>query len=401
MRELNRLGITSVIDAGGGFQNYPEDYQVIEQLHRDGLMTVRVAYNLFTQKPKQELADFMRWTGTVKPYQGDGMYRHNGAGEMLVYAAADFEDFLQARPDLPPTMEGELEAVVRLLAEKRWPFRLHATYNESITRALDVFEKVDRDIPFDGTRFIIDHAETIDARNIERVKALGGGIAVQHRMAFQGEHFVDRYGARAAEATPPVARMLEMEVPVGAGTDATRVASYNPWVALYWLVAGKTVGGLPLYPERNRLDRTTALFLWSKGSAWFSAEEDRKGAVRAGEYADLAVLSDDYFAVPTEAIKDITSVLTVVGGAIVHGADAFSSLAPPLPPPSPDWSPARSYGGYQHAPPPPGHARLCAPACDHGCGVHGHAHHVAAAAPVAASDLRAFWGILGCSCFAF
>ena len=199
MRELNRLGVTSVIDAGGGFQNYPEDYQIIERLHRDGQMTVRVAYNLFTQKPKEELADFQRWTGMVAPYSGDGMYRHNGAGEMLVFSAADYEDFLQVRPDLPASMESELEPVARLLAEKRWPFRLHATYNESITRALNVFEKVNRDIPFNGTRFIIDHAETIDGKNIERIKALGGGIAIQHRMAYQGEYFINRYGARAAE----------------------------------------------------------------------------------------------------------------------------------------------------------------------------------------------------------
>ncbi|WP_421446776.1 amidohydrolase family protein, partial [Agrobacterium tumefaciens] len=158
---------------------------------------------------------------------------HNGAGEMLVFSAADFEDFLEPRPDLAPDMEAELERVVRHLVENRWPFRLHATYDESIDRMLNVFEKVNREVPFDGLRWLFDHAETITPRNIERVRALGGGIAVQHRMAFQGEYFVDRYGADAAKHTPPIARMLEMGVPVGGGTDATRVASYNPWTALY------------------------------------------------------------------------------------------------------------------------------------------------------------------------
>src|SRR5438067_1878984 len=67
MRELNRLGVTSAIDAGGGFQNYPEDYEVIQNLHRKGEMTVRIAYNLFTQKPKQELDDFKRWVRMTKP----------------------------------------------------------------------------------------------------------------------------------------------------------------------------------------------------------------------------------------------------------------------------------------------------------------------------------------------
>ena len=100
MRELNRLGVTSVIDAGGGFQNYPQDYEVVTALHKDDQMTVRIAANLFTQRPKQELDDFSNWAKTVKPGQGDDMYRINGAGEMLVYSAADFEDFLEPRPDM-------------------------------------------------------------------------------------------------------------------------------------------------------------------------------------------------------------------------------------------------------------------------------------------------------------
>src|SRR5476651_1708378 len=209
MRELNRLGVTSAIDAGGGFQNYPEDYQVVDQLAREGQLTVRIAYNLFTQRKGAELEDFQRWTGMVKLGQGDDFYHHNGAGEMLVFSAADFEDFLEPRPDLAPEMEDELEAVVRHLLTQRWPFRLHATYNESISRMLDVFEKVNRDIPFDGLHWLFDHAETITPRNIDRVRALGGGIAIQHRMAFQGEYFVERYGAQAATHTPPIKRMLD------------------------------------------------------------------------------------------------------------------------------------------------------------------------------------------------
>ena len=133
MRELNRLGVTSAIDAGGGFQNYPDDYEIIEDLHRRGEMTVLIAYNLFTQKPKGEFEDFSKWVGTAKPGAGSNFYRLNGAGEMLVYSAADFEDFRAARPDMPPSMEGDLEPVVRLLAEHRWPFRLHATYDASAT----------------------------------------------------------------------------------------------------------------------------------------------------------------------------------------------------------------------------------------------------------------------------
>src|SRR5690606_16885699 len=182
-------GVTSVIDAGGGFQNYPDDYAIIEKLHADGQMTVRISYNLFTQKPREELADFSSWIGQVSPGQGDDTYRHNGAGEMLVYSAADFEDFRAERPEMPPGMEADLEPVIRLLAENRWPWRLHATYDQTIDRALDVFEKVDRDVPLQGINWFFDHAETISDGNIDRIAALGGGIAVQHRMAFQGEYF--------------------------------------------------------------------------------------------------------------------------------------------------------------------------------------------------------------------
>ncbi|GAB3374313.1 amidohydrolase [Massilia agri] len=402
MRELNRLGITSAIDAGGGFQNYPEDYSVIEELDRNNQLTIRIAYNLFTQNKGAELEDFQRWTGMVTPGQGRDYYRHNGAGEMLVFSAADFEDFLEPRPELAAGMEDELEKVVRHLVEARWPFRLHATYEESITRMLDVFEKVNRDIPFNGLHWMFDHCETISERSIERVKALGGGIAIQHRMAFQGEYFVDRYGADAARATPPIKRMLETGVPVGAGTDATRVASYNPWTALYWLVTGRTVGGLPLYGDHGYLPRETALELWTSGSAWFSNEQGRKGRIQEGMLADLVVLSEDFFTVEEEDIKAIESVLTVVGGQLVYGAAEFSSLGPPPIPVLPEWSPVQKVPGHwRRAAPQQQPLATLAHQCSGPCGVHAHAHDRARKSSVPVSNFGGFWGALGCSCFAF
>jgi hypothetical protein len=386
LRELNRLGLTSIIDAGGGFQNYPEDYQVVESLHRRGQLTLRLAYNLFTQNPGREHEDFAKWSAMTAPGAGDAYYRMNGAGEMLVFSAADFEDFLEPRPDLAPAMEAELRRVVRLLAQKRWPFRLHATYDESISRFLDVFESVNREVPFAGLRWFFDHAETISPRNIDRVRALGGGIAVQHRMAYQGEYFVKRYGREAAAQAPPVRRMLAAGVPVGAGTDATRVASYNPWVALRWLTSGHTVGGAALYGESNRLDRAEALRLFTAGSAWFSGEETSKGTIAPGRYADLAVLSADYFAVDDDQVAGIESVLTITGGQVVYGSGEFAALAPAMPPPSPGWSPVAAFGGYGA----PGYAPRGGRAAVTGAG----------AAAVAAARHGAF-GPSGCDCFAF
>lgn len=165
-------------------------------------------------------------------------------------------------------------------------------------------------------------------------------------MAYQGEHFLERYGAEAARRSPPIARMLAMGVHVGAGTDATRVSSFNPWVSLYWLVTGKTVGKTQLYAASNRLDRLDALRFYTLGSAWFSGEEDKKGSIEAGKLADLSALSEDYFSVPEERIKHIRSVLTTVGGKIVYGSGEFAALAPPDLPTSPDWSPVKTYKGY-------------------------------------------------------
>jgi predicted amidohydrolase YtcJ len=394
-RELNRFGITSVVDAGGGFQNYPDDYEVVNELHQTNQLTLRLAANLYPQKPGQELADFQRWTKTTKPGQGDDFYRVNGGGELLVASASDFEDMLQPRPNLAPVMESELKAVIRYLAENRWPFRMHATYDETISRALNVYEEVNREIPFEGLHWFFDHCETITDRNLERIKKLGGGIAVQDRMAFQGEYFVERYGAQQAKRTPPIRRMLEMGIPVGAGTDATRVSSYNPFVSLHWLITGKTIGGLRLYPEENRLDRAEALKLYTMGSSWFSTEDGKKGALAPGQLADLAVLSADYFSIPEEEIKQLESVLTIVGGKIVYATAEFSKLAPPALPVSPDWSPVKEYGGYAKASKQSLGASHSA-ACSHAAGhtKESNSWHL----PVLGEF--GLWE-LGCDCFAF
>jgi predicted amidohydrolase YtcJ len=402
MREMNRLGITSVIDAGGGGQNYPEDYEVIRRLHEADQLTVRIAYNLFAQKPGGELTDYERWIAMTEPGAGDTVLRMNGAGENLAWSAADFENFLEPRPDPAPVMEKELEPIVELLAENSWPFRIHATYDETIDRFLSVFERVNGRQPF-KTRFIIDHAETVSERNIDRIAALGGGIAVQHRMAFQGEYFAERYGKDAARATPPVRAMLEAGLPVGAGTDATRVASYDPWVCLFWLTTSQTVGGLPLMEEANVLSREEALRLWTAGSAWFSGEAEKKGTLAPGMHADLAVLSADYMAVPAPEIGGITSVLTMMGGRPVWAAEDFADLDPPVPPASPDWSPLHAFPTPAERRVPernPAVARDCHPGCADACGLHGHAHGIAWTSPVPARDPRGFWGALGCSCWA-
>lgn len=407
MRELNRLGVTGAIDAGGGFQSYPDDYRVIQELADADQLTIRLAYNLFTQKPKAEKEDFLNWTATSTYKQGTDYFRHNGAGEMLVFSAADFEDFRQPRPELASEMEDDLEGVVRILAENRWPWRMHATYDETISRSLDVFEKVNVEIPLKGLNWFFDHCETISEESIDRIAALGGGIAVQHRMAYQGEYFVERYGQGAAAATPPVARMLEKGVNVSAGTDATRVASYNPWVGLSWLVTGKTVGGMQITPQRNCLDRETALRMYTEKVTWFSNEVGKKGQIVEGQFADLIVPDRDFFACPESEIADTTALLTVLGGKVVWGAGEFAHHdQSTIPLAMPDWSPVRKFGGYgawgdQQGAPLQNAARMAAAcACSSNCNVHGHQHANAWTSKLPIADLKSFWGALGCACWA-
>jgi predicted amidohydrolase YtcJ len=350
MTELNRLGVTAVMDAGGGFQNFPDDYAITDSLNKLGQITVRLPYFLFAQKKGTELSDYQRWTGMVdiEHHSTQGVdYAVAGGGENLVADAADFENFLFPRPELPASMENNLKAVISLLVRKRWPFRLHATYNESISRDLDVIEAVNRETPLNGLLWIIDHAETISEENMKRVKALGGAIAIQHRMAYQGESFIHRYGKKAAETAPPVKRMMELGIPVALGTDGTRVASYNPWVAFYWFTTGKTIGGAQVMAANNTIDRLTALRLFTTGG-YELLREKNKGMIRAGYLADLVLLNQDLETIPDEALLKMQSVLTLVDGKIVFGQAPFTKWAPAPLPVIPAWSPVAVYGGYQY-----------------------------------------------------
>ncbi|MFF6888480.1 amidohydrolase [Streptomyces sp. NPDC012421] len=353
LRELNRFGLTSAVDAAGGFQNFPDDYGTVTELARDGELTLRIAYHLFPQTAGQELDDLRRWVETVPPDEGDEWLRLNGAGENLTWTAADFENFSEPRPELAAGYEAAFEKAVRLLMENGWGFRLHATYDETIRRDLAVFERLAADGLFPaGNRWLFDHAETVSPRSLERIAALGGSVSVQNRMSFQGRAFVERYGAEAAERTPPVTEMLAAGLPVAAGTDATRVSSYNPWVALHWLVTGRTVGDLCLYPPDRLVSRERALEMYTLGGAGLTGESETKGVLRPGCFADFAILSRDYFSVPDDDIPHIESVLTVVGGRLVYAAGEYEGLDEAVPPLSPSWSPVAHFGGYQVTMPP-------------------------------------------------
>ena len=356
MSELNSLGVTSVMDAGGGFQNFPDDYGITDVLAQKGELTVRLPYYLFAQKPGTELQDYLKWMSMVEitehngernPVSQPAEYYVQGGGENLVSSAGDFENFIKPRPELPPVMETQLKEVIAALVKHRWPFRLHATYNESISRFLNVIEQVNQETPLNGLTWFFDHAETVSDENLDRIKALGGGIAIQDRMAFQAETFISRYGQKAALHTPPVCRMLAKNIRVGGGTDGTRVSSYNPWIGIYQFVSGKSVGGTEFAAKENRLGRIAALKLYTQGSASLIHQEKDRGMLKKGFLADLVILSADYLNMNEEEIKNIRSELTILNGKGVYGSGEYQQYAPEIPKALPAWSPVNFYGGYQ------------------------------------------------------
>ena len=191
---------------------------------------------------------------------------------------------------------------------------------------------MNREVPLNKLRWGLDHCETLTPQTLERLAKLGGSISIQNRMSLDGEAFVAKYGAQAAADAPPIARIREMGIPLACGTDANRATSYNPWIGVHWLLTGKTLGGGQAAGRPNLLDRTEALRLYTAGGAWISSEENKKGTLEAGKLADLVVLDGDYFSMPVDEVKDLESLLTMVGGKVVYAAGPYSQLdAPPLP----------------------------------------------------------------------
>ncbi|MGF1552951.1 MAG: amidohydrolase [Paracoccaceae bacterium] len=349
MDELNALGLTSVSDAGGGGMAFPEAdaYRVVRWLHERGLMTVRTAYHTFPKVKGEEYADYERWTSEWRPQQGDDMLKLVGGGENLTWASYDFEIFGEPIPDIDPDAEAIQHRIMTLLGEREWPFRQHITYGQTADRLLAVYEDVARGAGLTPGWFV-DHVETFTPAHLERIARLGGGINLQNRLQFQAEDFVAQHGAEALAKTPDFRAILDLGVPVGLGTDATRVASYNPWYALQWLSTGLSRGGMRMYADDNLLDREEALRLMTVGSAWFSGDAGRKGAIAPGQMADFAVLDRDYFAVTDAEIAKVSAALTAVGGEVVY---ADGDLAPhdlrALPPITPDWSPVIAFGDHR------------------------------------------------------
>jgi predicted amidohydrolase YtcJ len=282
----------------------------------------------------------------VDPTRAHG-HEYEGTGEMLRMSLHDHENF--DKPAIivnKDSMRLYIEQDVTKLVKRRIPFRLHISYNENITSFLDALENVNRKTPLDGLRWSIEHAETITPENIARVIKLGGGIALDGKMALHGDGFIKTYSIEKALQTPRLRQLVDSGVPLAMTTDAFRASSFNPWIAISWTVTGKSVSGSEILAKDNRLNREEALKLFTSGAAWFEQQENENGKMAPGYLADFALLDKDFFTIPADEIKSVSSVLTVVDGRVVFGAAEYGNLSPKLPETIPAWSPVKYFGGY-------------------------------------------------------
>ena len=319
-RELNRLGLTGVGDPGGN-NLAPPDYAALLDVWRRGEMTVRVRYSLNGQTRGQELQEFKAWTGLLPMGFGDEWLKFIGLGERVTEA-------MNNNPSPTADDLARYEEIARWAAGRGLGLTMHWGPDATVGQLLDIFERVNRDVPLAPLRWSIAHLNDASEASLRRMRALGVGWTVQDAMYFGGDGFERQNGAAAARRAPPVVTGAKLGVSIGAGTDAHRVASYNPFTALQWFLDGKTVSGRAIRGPEETPSRIDALRFYTIGSAWFSHEDRTRGSIEAGKLADLALLSQDYLTVPVEQIGSTASLLTVVGGRIVYAAAPFAALDP-------------------------------------------------------------------------
>ena len=317
-RTLNSLGMTGVMDPGG--YNLPlEAYDAVQRLAREDQLTLRVSYNLSAPAPGGELADFERLTKDLPMGAGEGLLRFNGLGENVTWGMYNND-----KPS--PDDQAALEKVLQMAAHRRLSVTFHWMNDRSVGKLLEVLERVNATTPIADLRWSIAHLHDATLPTLERMKTLGVGWLFQNALYFRGGAFVRQRGEEAARVSPPIVSAINMGLKVAAGTDAHRVMSFHPFVALQWMLDGRSVDGQRTRDASEIPSREQALAAYSLGSAWFAHAERERGSLAVGKLADFAVLSEDYLSVPVERIGALRSLLTMVGGRVVYAAAPFAGL---------------------------------------------------------------------------
>ena len=320
-REMNGLGITGIVD-GGGVSMYPTSYQAVFKLWQDIELTLRVAYHLCAPKPGSELADLQNLTQLLPQGFGDSMLHFNGPGEILIWA--DWTD-----GDITPDGKARLAELLRWAASKSYTIQLHWNPDRTVHDLFDVVEDIAKDYPVRDLRWTVLHLYNASEDNLKRMKSLGLIWGVQDGPYFGGERLQREVGVEKARGLPPIATALRLGLTVAGGTDAHRVSSYNPFVSLQWYLDGTTIGGVKTRDDAEAPNRRQALEMYTRNTALMANEDDRRGTLEPGKFADLAVLSADYLTAPVKEIGKIRSLLTMVGGNVVYAAEPFTNMAAP------------------------------------------------------------------------
>lgn len=314
--EMNSLGITGIVD-GGGVSVYPATYQAVFRLWQDKELTVRVAYHLCSPKPGSELADLQNLTQLLPPGFGDPMLHFNGPGEILIWA--DWTD-----GDITPDGKAKLAELLRWAASKRYTIQLHWNPDRTVHDLLDVVEDINKDFPVRDLRWAVLHLYNVSEDSLKRMKSLGLVWGVQDGLYFGGERLQKEVGVEQAKSMPRISTAMKLGLTVAGGTDAHRVSSYNPFVSLQWYLDGTTIGGTQTRGPEEAPSRRQALEMYTRNSAFMANDDDKRGTLEVGKFADLAVLSADYLTAPVKEIGKIRSVLTMVGGKVVYAAAPFA-----------------------------------------------------------------------------
>jgi predicted amidohydrolase YtcJ len=318
-RELNRLGLTGVGDPGGNNVT-PREYQALFKVWRDGQLTVRVAYSLCGMTDGSEFDEYRNYLAMMPQGFGDDMLHFNGIGERITWA-------MNGINGTPPEADKEkYYQIVRWAAERGLTVTMHWNSDDNVDHLLGIWERVNREFPISSLRWTIAHLNDASPRTLQRMKALGIGWTVQDARYNSGDEVLKTEEADDVLRQPPVVTGHKIGVVIGAGTDAHRVSTYNPFTVLQWLLDGKNAGGTVLRGPAEIPSRADALRFYTIGSAWPAHDDDVRGSLEVGKLADLAVLSKDYMTVPVAEVGGIESVLTMVGGRVVYGAGPYKEL---------------------------------------------------------------------------
>ena len=210
-------------------------------------------------------------------------------------------------------MSPMLEPTARVIAKNGWLLQQHSITLMENDFHLAAFRSIAQEYPIKNFRWSLLHLQAIDSPRLKALMELGVGASAQ------------TWTYLSANGGPPFRRIVDSGIQAGVGTDSTNVSALDPWLSLFYMTTGRNLAGM-LTNDGQQISRVEALRLYTEGAAWFSFDDSQVGSFSVGKYADLAVLSEDYLTVPEQRIRKIESVLTLVGGKVVHAAAPFSDL---------------------------------------------------------------------------